>query len=350
MVFSCKSENKVSTSGNKFPAVEINQNGNNKSFVEEQDAQVAEYVIEIFEDSKDNLWFGTMAKGAGRYDGEKFSYLTMEDGLVGNTVASIKEDLDGNLWFGTHNGASKYDGKNFTTYGYKEGLTGPGCNIMVTKSGDIWAGTNDGLFRLQGNSFEKFELPTPKIEARSYHWEIGKVWALMEDSAGNLWFGRDGYGACMYDGKSFKHFTTTDGLRSNNVNGIMEDRAGNIWFTTIQSNEPFKVEDAGPSIYDGQKITNFPEVEGLYDKMFYSIYEERSGDILICAVGKGLFRYDGKTFDLIDKTDRLDLTRNFAIQSFLEDQKGNMWLGFSGGLFRLKDSEIINVTQNGPWN
>jgi hypothetical protein len=32
--------------------------------------QIAKYVVEIFEDSKGHLWFGTMAKGVARYDGK----------------------------------------------------------------------------------------------------------------------------------------------------------------------------------------------------------------------------------------------------------------------------------------
>jgi len=40
----------------------------------------------------------------------------------------------------------------------------------------------------------------------------------------------------------------------------------------------------------------------------------------------------------------------YGIQSILEDKKGNLWFGLSGGLFRLKGNSIINVSQNGPWN
>ena len=51
--------------------------------------QIAEYVVDIFEDKKGNLWFGTMGKGVARYDGNILTYFSTKDGLCGNTVASI---------------------------------------------------------------------------------------------------------------------------------------------------------------------------------------------------------------------------------------------------------------------
>ena len=38
------------------------------------------------------------------------------------------------------------------------------------------------------------------------------------------------------------------------------------------------------------------------------------------------------------------------VVDIFEDKKGNLWFGFSGGLFRLNDSVIVNITQEGPWN
>jgi len=36
--------------------------------------------------------------------------------------------------------------------------------------------------------------------------------------------------------------------------------------------------------------------------------------------------------------------------SILKDKKGNIWLGYAGGLYKIdKYGEAINVTTNGPW-
>ena len=345
----------TSCNGQKKPPItEDNQETNKLSLLPlkqnaslDTAAQISEYVVEIFEDTKGNLWFGTMSDGAVRYDGKSLTYFSMKDGLCDNTVASINEDHDGNIWFGTHAGASKFDGKTFTNFTETKGLHGAGCKILVDRKGNIWAGTNHGAFRFNGSSFSTFKIPNPVIENPSYKWVVGKVWSLIEDKKGNIWFGRDGFGACKFDGKSFTHFTQKDGLCSNNVSDIVEDKQGNMWFGCLSSDFPKYVNEGGLSRYDGKTFTQFSEQEGLSKNDIYSVYADRKGDIWMGATGLGVYQYDGQSFKLYKGTDRMDLTWSVGIQSILEDRKGTLWFGFSGGLFRFNGSSISNVTKAG---
>lgn len=335
-------------------------------------AQIAEYIVAAFEDSKGNLWFGTNGQGVARWvpstsfrPSGSLRYFSLAEGLIDNVVTGIAEDSAGNLWFGTQAGASFYNGKTFTGFGPAEGLSGVGCKVLVDRNRALWAGTSTGVFRFDGKRFNAFELPMPVIDTPSYKMAPGKVWDLLEDSKGNLWFGRDGYGACKYDpsdaalktGTTFTHFTKKDGLCSNNVASIAEDAQGNIWFGSITSDFPEYIEEGGVSRYDGKKFTRFPDVKGLTANDIYNLYADRSGNIWIGAVRVGAYRYDGTTFTLFDKTDRPDLTTYFAIQAFVEDRHGTLWFGFSGGLFRFNHSttlrtsgsSFVNVTRGGPW-
>jgi ligand-binding sensor domain-containing protein len=219
----------------------------------------------------------------------------------------------------------------------------------VDKNGQVWAGTNHGAFQYNGFTFSNFEIPFPNIEKLSFKWEAGKVWDIREDKQGNIWFARDGYGACKYDGKIFSHFTKKDGLCSNNVSRTVEDKEGNIWFATLKSDLPEAVKEGGVCCYDGSQIRKFPEFEGLSQNDIYSLYCDRKGNVWIGATGLGVYRYDGKSFKLFKGTDRMDLTYSVGIQSIMEDQKGAIWFGFSGGLFRFDGTSIKNVTQGGPW-
>jgi ligand-binding sensor domain-containing protein len=344
-ITSCNEQEKVSESNketNKLFSLPLNQN-----VKQDTASQISEYVVEIFEDKKGNLWFGTMSDGVARFDGKTVTYFSTKDGLCDNTVASIAEDKEGNIWFGTHAGASKYDGKTFTNFTETKGLHGAGCKFLVDSKGHIWAGTNHGAFRYNGTSFSKFDIPNPVIENPSYKWVLGKVWGLMEDSKGNIWFGRDGFGACKFDGSSFTHFTQKDGLCSNNVSEIVEDKQGNIWFACLSSDLPKPIKEGGICRYDGKVFTKYPEMEGLSKNDIYSVYADKKGDIWMGATGLGIYRYDVKSFKFFKGTDRMDLTWSMGIQSILEDRHGTLWIGFSGGLFRFNGTAFTNVTKNG---
>ncbi len=173
----------------------------------------------------------------------------------------------------------------------------------------------------------------------------------MEDSKGNKWFGRDGYGATKYDGESFTHFTKKDGLASNNITDIQEDKLGNIWFASriTEKDHPDVDKKNGPGgvvKYNGKDFIDFPSLEGLYKSDVFQIYRDSKDNIWISAQSKGVYRYDGNNF-INYKAEGNKSTK--AVMSILEDSKGTIWLGCAGGLFRLDSDVIINVTTNGPW-
>jgi ligand-binding sensor domain-containing protein len=350
--------------------------------------QIADYVVAALEDRQGNLWFGTNGQGVACYQpatgsGQpgKLIYFSTREGLIDDVVTDIVEDQAGRLWFGTHRGASLYDpqgaplaaGPVFLGFGPTAGLTGSGCKLLVDRQGTLWAGTGDGAFRFDGERFRPFELPTPPIETPTYKVTLGKVWDLMEDSHGCIWFARDGLGACRYDPRvalapgtqAFTHFTQNDGLCSNNVASLAEDRLGHIWFGSITSDHPRYIPEGGLSRYDPQAqrqpatplCLRFPELKGLSGNDVYNIYLDRTGQIWIGAVGVGAYRYAPNTgpgssaasFGLFDQADRPDLIPTLAVQAMLHDRQGTLWFGFSGGLFRFEDGRFLNVTQSGPW-
>jgi ligand-binding sensor domain-containing protein len=319
--------------------------------------QIADYVVEIHEDKKGNLWFGTVGEGVARFDGKNLTFLNVDSGLVDNTVVAIAEDRQGNMWFGIHGGLAKYDGKTLTNYTTKDGL----CNdrvsqLLIDKSGILWVGTWGKVCRFDGILFTEFELPIPVIELQPYQTTMNWVTEIMEDSKGNIWFGRDGYGACKWDGKQFTHYTKKDGLLSNNVQVIREDQQGNIWFGCRVTENDHPDSDkrrgaGGISRFDGKTFTQFPEIAGLSTNETYAIHMDKTGNVWVGTNKLGVYKYDGKGFTLYQETDRKDIVSIFGygVQHLLKDSKGTLWIGLSGGLFRLDGEVIRNVGRGGPW-
>lgn len=309
--------------------------------------QIGEYVVETYEDSKGNLWFGTLEKGVARYDGTKLRYFTTADGLPGNRVVSIVEDDEGNLWFGTGSGISRFNGRVFTNFGVEDGLCDNSIsNLLIDSRGNLWVGTWGGVCRFDGSEFSSFEIPAPvgvvPANADTKNW----VTAITEDSEGNIWISRDGYGACKYDGERFEYFLKENGLYSNCVQEIEEDKAGNIWFGSrvAESDNPDPGMRSGPggvSMYNGEDVIHFPEIEGLNEAAVYEIYKDVSGDLWIGTTGHGVYRYNGTEFRNYDVPK--------SVMSVTKDRNGNIWLGCAGGLFCITSTGVVNVTTEGPW-
>ena len=284
--------------------------------------QIADYIVEIYEDKQGHLWFGTMQKGAVRFDGESLTYFSTKDGLPSNAVPSFAEDKSGNLWMGTQEGICKYDGKSITKFGKADGLPDRGGNVFADKDGNIWANMYFGLYRYDGVRFSEFELPIAKETLGTYGAIAGRASLKLEDSKGNLWFSTNGAGAFKFDGKTFTQFTQQDGLTTNYVTDIQEDKQGHLWFSCLQEHQPKMTGDGGLCRFDGIKFTQFPNIEGLSKNDIYTIFQDRADNLWIGATGHGVYRYDGKEFRLFKETNRMDLTYSLGLQSAWEDSNG----------------------------
>ena len=69
------------------------------------------------------------------------------------------------------------------------------------------------------------------------------------------------------------------------VREIVEDKAGNVWFGTSD----------GLIKYDGEKFTTFSTEEGLQDEEIWGLTIDKSGLIWVGTIG-GVCHFDGKKF------------------------------------------------------
>ncbi|MDF1546850.1 MAG: two-component regulator propeller domain-containing protein, partial [Bacteroidales bacterium] len=84
------------------------------------------YVMSIFQDKNNNIWYGTQGDGVLKYNPENQSIIQFRsdkkilNSLINNEVKAIVEDRSGCLWFGTLGGGiSKYSQNSKNIYSYK---------------------------------------------------------------------------------------------------------------------------------------------------------------------------------------------------------------------------------------
>ncbi|MCI2229985.1 histidine kinase [Polaribacter sp. MSW13] len=78
------------------------------------------------------------------------------------------------------------------------------------------------------------------------------------------------------------------------------------------------------------------EKDGLPDKEFYNIIEDKQGFIWLCA-DKGLFRYDGKTFKNYTNKEK----KGHSVFNLLEDNEGRIWCNnISGQFFYVEEGKL----------
>ena len=106
-----------------FKVYSINDLTINTSNLEVKESSI---VFSLFEDSKNNIWFGTLGYGLAKYTtkNKSLAWYTIDNGLIHETISSISQGINGSLWIGGNKGLSKLDiEKNtFTNFNKKDGL------------------------------------------------------------------------------------------------------------------------------------------------------------------------------------------------------------------------------------
>lgn len=193
-------------------------------------------------------------------------------------------------------------------------------NLIQDRNGTIWLATFEGLLKYDGHSFSNV---TKKVSP-------GRFFSAREDRQGNIWLGSIGDGVYVYDGQSFQHFTTEDGLVDDRVTNIYQDNRGHIWLGTT----------GGLSRYDGESFQSYTTGQGLPNNDINSIIEDNTGKFWLGTRGSAAF-YDGDSFSIITN-ERGEIFTN--VRHLLKDSWGDIWLGGQDGLWRYDGKAFTNIT------
>lgn len=128
------------------------------------------------------------------------------------------------------------------------------------------------------------------------------------------------------------HYTTKNGLPSNNCYYTLQDKKGYIWVAT----------DAGVSRFDGSTFENFSVDDGLPDNQVLQLREDSKGRIWFLSLnGQLSYFYNGRIYNPGNDKQLTSLNFNAVIVSFFEDSKGRIWFGTNKNIIGVWDGQSL---------
>jgi signal transduction histidine kinase/ligand-binding sensor domain-containing protein/DNA-binding response OmpR family regulator len=315
-------------------------------------------IVSIFEDSKKNIWIGTLqglyrkrpSGNISRYVNNPNDENSLSENLI--NIHSIAEDRDGNIWIGTVNGLNKLNpaSETFTRFYYDPANDGSMSSndihsVLVDRTGILWIGTIGGGINMLDPNKRVIE----KFISNSLNSGNSGVRAIYEDSKGTLWIGTEGDGLTSFDKthKKLTHYRHQPGIQnslcSDFIGAIIEDDHGNLWIGHGGSNF-YSTESGGLSVITPagaiRQMFNDSKAPDFIGDVF-TLYFDRQKKLWI-GTESGLVALDPSS--LKAKRYRLDPTNSNSLSddwvyTILEDKSGKLWLGTGSKALNYFDPE-----------
>jgi signal transduction histidine kinase/ligand-binding sensor domain-containing protein len=324
-------------------------------------------VLEIFQDRYGNLWFGSWG-GISRFNRGRFEIYREDQGVMGKNgwsfiddpktgtlwaatdqaihtylnsgfqvdtnfaqlrtmdIRKIHIDGKGALWIGTLNGLVAHENGQLRTYGTAQGLADNRIRTLAEdKEGNLWVGTWDGLSRIKNNQITSLPKSGERIN--------GMVDALFVDRDNSLWVGMRGGGLARLRDARFSNLTVREGLRSNIPRCVLESADGAIWIGS---------DGGGIVRMEGGSTQHFTRTNGLPSDFVASLAEGEDGTIL-AGLGRPAALAVIRGSKVI-KVLKDGLPFEYSIRALFVDQAGRIWAGGDGGLCRIEQGEVVNIS------
>jgi len=346
----------------------------------------------IISDGKNGLWIATVGKGLNHLQFGDSTLCTIyhsktnsPDTLAGsNTIVSLLKDKQNNLWIGTNNGVSRLDVNNQSFERHQPNMLNKGSlsgafvtGILEDKQGDIWIATNNGL-NLWNAKEKAFTKISPKEHLPALSGNYDYILEIIQDKQGTIWLGTLA-GLVSYDAitKVFRAYLNNPNdpfsIVKGSVYALMEDSAGNVWigadkgisilnrtsallngvdFLPLQRVFKQIVGDNGiRSVLQTSHLFWIATQKGLFkytypappelfmEGDFTTLFQDSKGIIYAGTINQGFYTIhpDGKQYQY-QREIKLPYSKNkligVRVTAFAEDKYGFIWIGTLGGFNR----------------
>jgi ligand-binding sensor domain-containing protein/serine phosphatase RsbU (regulator of sigma subunit) len=286
-------------------------------------------ILSILQGRDGYIWVGTF-DGFYKFDGINFTRIDADkkhgEAFSNYTFWSILEDKNQNIWLGTNGGGIifyDFKEKSYKKIEDKRIHNDIVISLFEDSQGVIWGGTRTHLIRIENQNIEIIDLEGfAKINVHSF----------AEDKNGVLWLGTRRNGLVgIKDRKVVKQYNTENGLPSQQVYALLYDRNNQLWLGTTKGLYTLENEQFISKPLNSIKGNPFPIV--------HRIFQKEDQNIIWVGTYNGLVRLDGDNQSFIPN---LPHNRTGSID---KDGEGNIWVGtYSGGLAKLKKTKFLSYT------
>lgn len=315
------------------------------------DAISGSAVREICEDRSGNLWIGTEDAGLNKFNPltgniSQFRPTGKSNSIAYSNIHGLLVVGD-ELWIGTFdNGLDIMDTR--TGQVIKHYNAGPGkyqfknnfvVSLLQTKSGEVYVGTGQALFRYN-KSVDGFD-PVTDVPPNNF------IGSLMEDHQNTIWVGTHGNGVFYYNPVTNEkgHFNNQpdneNSITNNTINAISEDSDHNIWIST---------EGGGLCKLGSDRKTFrvFTTKDGLPSNFIFKTIEDEKKHLWI-STSRGLVDFNPVSHEMTVYTKNNGLLNNqFNYNSGYKNKKGTMYFGSVEGMISFRPDDFLQTVHTPP--
>lgn len=293
-------------------------------------------VYTIFEDSRRNLWIGTLS-GLNLYNRltDDFTKIILRTDVSQIPVNVVLEDHRQQLWLGTSFGLCRYDAEQQRAHWYLNNGDDVIFCMAVDNDNNLWAGTfNTGLKKIIPATGQWLAFTHRPGDAGSI--PSNRISAILVDSRQQLWVGTDDEGLVKLDrqGKvlrSYRNFSLVQPGRLNKIRCLYEDTRHTLWIGVMRD----QLHYLRPTDTEPVPVTQHAALP-LQERLMSitSIREDDFGNTWFASQDNGLFNtntYKNHFRHYLMEPGRYNGLQSSAVNCFLEQTDGHIWVGTNGG-------------------
>lgn len=275
----------------------------------------------LMEDHEGNIWVGTGGGGLDRITPCGLRLEAPEKNQIQSQIQSICQDANSVFWGATQNGTLvSRIGSTWKPVWTNASFAGTVACVAADRSA-VWVGTRSGkLLRI--------------VDTNHISWETniahGPIRGLMVTSKGNLWI-------VGSDVLQRLHDAQVENIRLprqvQRVFAMAEDSTGNIWISANGTLMRF----------DGTKLLNETSRLNTSGSPICCLFGTEDGSVWIGSRGGGLMRLKNGQIGQMGLSQ--GLVNNY-ISQIIADGHGWLWFGSKHGIFKLRQSEVERAMEN----